>query len=54
MTHEGMTAGVAGLTRAVAREHGSRGTTVNAVAPGLVEAGYITGQVIHVNGGLYM
>jgi 3-oxoacyl-[acyl-carrier protein] reductase len=88
-------AGVAGMTRALARELGSRGITVNCVAPGFVEtdmtaslpeeqqkallgqiplgrlgkpadigyavaflasprAGYVTGQEIHVNGGMYM
>ena len=88
-------AGVAGMTRALARELGSRGITVNCVAPGFVEtdmtaglpqeqqkallgqiplgrlgepaeiahavaflasprAAYITGQEIHVNGGMYM
>ena len=88
-------AGVAGMTRALARELGSRGITVNCVAPGFVatdmtaglpqeqqkallgqiplgrlgepaeiahavaflaspRAAYITGQEIHVNGGMYM
>lgn len=88
-------AGVDGLTKAMARELGSRGITVNAVSPGYIEtemtdtmesdlregafrhiplgrfgsvedvadlvhflagpnSGYITGQVIGVNGGLFM
>ena len=88
-------AGVAGMTRAPAQELGSRGITVNCVAPGFIEtdmtaglpeeqqkallgqialghlgkpadiahavaylaspqAGYVTGQELHVNGGMYM
>ena len=88
-------AGVAGMTRALARELGSRHITVNCVAPGFIDtdmtatlsseqqqgllsqiplghlgkpedvahavaflagphASYVTGQEIHVNGGMYM
>ncbi|TAN48466.1 MAG: 3-oxoacyl-ACP reductase FabG [Betaproteobacteria bacterium] len=88
-------AGVAGMARALARELGSRGITVNCVAPGFIDtdmtraladeqrnallaqiplgrlgraeeiaaavaylaspaAGYVTGSVLHVNGGMYM
>jgi len=88
-------AGVAGMTRALARELGSRSITVNCIAPGFIEtdmtaslqeeqkkalvnqiplgqlgqpadiahavaylaspqAGYVTGQELHVNGGMYM
>jgi 3-oxoacyl-[acyl-carrier protein] reductase len=88
-------AGVAGMTRALARELGSRNITVNCVAPGFIEtdmtaslpeaqqqallsqiplghlgkpadiahavaylasplASYVTGQELHVNGGMHM
>lgn len=88
-------AGIAGLTKTIAKEYAGRGITSNAVAPGFIitamtdalpdnvkeemkkaipqgrfgtvvdiakaaaflaspASGYVTGQVLHVNGGMYM
>ena len=95
MNYAAAKAGVAGMSRALAREIGSRNITVNCVAPGFIDtdmtrglneqqsaailqqiplgrlgaaeevaaavaflassqAGYITGNELHVNGGMYM
>ena len=95
MNYAAAKAGVAGMSRALAREIGSRNITVNCVAPGFIDtdmtrelgeqqvgalmqqiplgrfgmpediasavaflaslqAGYITGTTLHVNGGMYM
>lgn len=95
MNYAAAKAGVAGMSRALAREIGSRNITVNCIAPGFIDtdmtrelgeqqvaalmqqiplgrfglpediaaavaflaslqAGYITGTTLHVNGGMYM
>jgi len=95
MNYAAAKAGVAGMSRALAREIGSRNITVNCVAPGFIEtdmtaglpaeqhqallrqiplghlgqpadiahavaylaspqAAYVTGQELHVNGGMFM
>jgi 3-oxoacyl-[acyl-carrier protein] reductase len=95
MNYAAAKAGVVGMSKSLAREIGSRGITVNCVAPGFIDtdmtralsdeqrnallgqiplarlgmpedvaaavsflaspaAGYITGTVLHVNGGMYM
>ena len=54
--------GMVGWTKSLAREFASRNITVSCVAPGYIaveylvsdRAGYVTGQTIHVNGGMYM
>ena len=69
-------AGIIAFSKSLAKEIGSRGITVNVVAPGFIEtdmtrslpesqkdampflagpgAAYITGETLHVNGGMYM
>ncbi len=45
-------AAVIGLTRQMAIDFGPLGITVNAIAPGHMEASFITGVVLPVDGGL--
>src|SRR5581483_4170012 len=46
-------AGIIAFSKSLAREIGSRGITVNVVAPGFIDND-ITGETLHVNGGMYM